>query len=69
METWELWDDLPAKIIDNGIRYRLELTKGSGVNCVQYISEENVLKSAYSIALHEALDKLWLWWQDYEVKK
>ena len=69
METWELWDDLPATIINRGVRYTLELTKGGGLNCVRYISEGQVLMSSYDIELHEALDRLWLWWQDYEVKK
>ncbi len=69
MEAWELWDDLPATITDDGILYKLELTKCGGVNCVQYKSEEFILKSSYNVSFHEALDKLWLWWQDYEVKR
>jgi hypothetical protein len=69
METWEVWDDLPATITDKGITYRLLLTKGDGANCVQYKSEEHILKSSYNVSLHQALDKMWLWWQDYEVKK
>ena len=69
MEIWELWDDLPATITDNGVCYTLKLTKGCGLNCVQYKNEGYELMSSYDVELHEALDRLWLWWQDYEVKK
>lgn len=68
METWELWNDLPEKITDDKILYRLTLSKANGVNCVQYESDDGILKSSYNIELHEALDKMWLWWQEYEVK-
>jgi hypothetical protein len=73
MELWELWDELPEKIIEVDEGYRLTVEKYTDFTSVAYRPFNNApeyyLHSESAETLHEALDKMWLWWQDYEVKK
>lgn len=72
-ETWELWDELPTTLIANGNLYYLVVKKlSTWGTLVQYINDDRapfILHTVNAETLHEALDKMWLWWQEYEVKE
>lgn len=73
METWELWDDLPATIKSGKMEYILTITKTNSGVMIQYANNTILTRLPLSRflqpSLHEALDRMWLWWQEYKVKK
>ena len=70
MELWELWEELPAAIVDDGNQYRINIVKYDTLVMVGYknidqLHGQGFLHSVHGNTLYEAFDKMWLWWQDY----
>ena len=76
METWELWEDLPSGIVVGNESYKLTIRKQGIQAEAAYRNIRNFDDVLHMVksdepwdTLHKVLDKLWLWWQDYEAKE